>query len=679
MLADLPTHIGVLVRRNVSSHESEDRTALADRWIDAKVRISQDCNRTLRVRQSLPPSMLIEEFNMSFRTRIVTLLLLALPVAGSATAATYAIGKSGPDGARLFATLADFTREVRCVNGDDSIVLEGGKTHHGTLALAPCDASVRGTITIRSSSSNVPARIMPALNARDLGSAWKVARSDELPPGTPLRGGDAQDLFVLGPLPQPVSQLIVGDSVRGPAAAPDQGNGRAPRTMLLSAIQTQRQGCPSWKCLRSDDPSWAVQVRAIAGSPSVAWPQLVLRYSPWSFTRHRIAGADPGSGTLRINAATGATAIAEEREFVEPGFGALLLHGAGTLDQVDEWFYDAGSKRLFVVARRGVHPDELDEQLYIALRNPSGKDPTADAGLSFAPAGKARAPGLNLIIRQLDIVAAAGSAMRIHRVGHVEIAQNLIRSPAEHGIQAIEIGRLNVVDNEISDTGNNGILVRESSVLEIRGNRIRNAGHIGNQPQLTMQFNGIRAAGFTRADIRDNTIDGVGYAGIMLAERGAFEDAAAAPPQLVIAGNTITHFCQMLNDCGAVYINGGGKDLKKPAPVSPGIEKRIVNNRIADPEPNLQGLPAGLATPAEAGKRSGARVRMVGAVYLDHRASGYDIRGNSVQGLYTPYGWNVFNGGIENACSRQSAAQCKAGSKASHCYTQALFECNTVP
>ncbi|MCP5416486.1 MAG: right-handed parallel beta-helix repeat-containing protein [Chromatiaceae bacterium] len=616
---------------------------------------------------------------MPFRTRIVTLLLLVLPAAGSATAATYAIGQSGPDGARLFATLGDFTREVRCVNGDDSVVLEGGKTHHGMLALAPCDASVRGTITIRSSSSNLPARIAPALNARDLGSAWKVARSDELPPGTPLNDSDTKEVFVLGPLPQPVSQLIVGDSALGPAAAPDQGDGRAPRTILLSAVQTQRQGCPSWMCLRSDDPFWTVQVRTIAKSPSVVWPQLVLRNTPWSFTRHRIAGADPGSGTLRIDATTGTTAVAEEREFVEPGFGVLLLHGVGALDQADEWFYDAGSKRLFVVARRGTHPDELAEQLFIALRDPAGKDPDADAGLSFGPAGKARASGLNLVIRQLEIVAAAGSALRIHRVGRVEIAQNLIRSPAEHGILASEIGRLEVVDNEISDTGNNGIQVRDSSVLEIRGNRIRNAGHIGNQPQLTMQFNGIRAAGFTRADIRDNRIDGVGYAGIMLAERGAFKDAAAAPPQLVIAGNTITHFCQMLNDCGAIYINGGGKDRKQPMPVIPGIEKRIVNNRIADPEPNLQGLPAGLAIPAEAGKRSGARVRMVGAVYLDHRASGYDIRGNSVQGLYTPYGWNVFNGGIENACSRQSAAQCKAGPKASRCYTQALFECNTVP
>lgn len=591
--------------------------------------------------------------------------------AAHAGAATYAIGGSGPAGSKPYATLAEFSAAVTCLEAGDRVLIGGGVVHQGTLRLSPCQPDAQGTVTIQG-TADTKGRIVPAVGSPALGLDWAPA-----PAGEALavrREGVA--LFVLGPLKAPVLQVDVDGLDGVPAAAPDQGGARAPRTLLLSTVRTQREGCNAWMCLGSDDPAWARQVQAMAGVAAERWPELVLRNSPWSFTRHRIAAVDGARGEVRIAAAEGSTGVAEDRDFVEPGFGAMFVHGAGTLDRPGEWVFDEATRRLFLAMPAGTAAADLASRVRVALDLPGRATLPA---LAFETEGRRTAPGLTLVLRDLDIAQAAGPALRVHGIGRVEITRNRLRDAAEHGIHVSQAERVSIVDNQIEDTGNNGILVTEALQLEVRGNRIRNAGRIGVQPALTMQFNGLRATGFVRADIRENDIAHVGFAGIMLGERGAFDRGSGLAPQLVVAGNTVAHFCQMLNDCGAIYINGGGKGRDKPDPVDPGIEKRVVNNRIADPEPNLQGLPAGLPPRGEPKNRTGAWVRMVGAVYLDHGASGYDVRSNTVAGEYTPFGWAIFNGGIENACTRQAVTQCKAGPKAYRCYTDALAQCNQVP
>ena len=605
---------------------------------------------------------------------------LAMGVVGAGAAEVYAIGAGAPAGSKAHESLAAFASAVPCVRPGDRIVLEAGRTFRGSLALTLCEGAGTGVVTVETAgaATGKPARLQPAVSARDLGLAWKPVAEGELP-GLQRTRDDAWALFVLGPLPQAAVQLIVGDQVAAMAATPNQGRARVPRTLLLSGVQTRKEGCPEWMCLRSDDPTWAAQVKTVAALPEAARPVLVLRNSPWSYTRHKIAGVDAGKGVLRIDAAEGATGTAEDRDFVEPGFGVVLMNSAATLDELEEWVYDAGSKQVYLAARKPVKAEDLGDRVLLSLDSPNRKDPAGDPALSLSPSGKARAAGVKLVVRNLEILGAAGSGLRVRDIGSVEASRLSIRQTGEHGIAASGLDKLSVVDSQISDTGNNGILATETVALEIRGNQIRETGRIGAQPQLTMQFNGMRASGFSRVDIRDNTIEGVGYAGIMLGERGAFDDRAGGAPKLNISGNSIQRFCRMLNDCGAIYINGGGKDRDKPSPIDPTIEKRILGNRIQEPEPNLQGLPADKATAANARNKTGAWVRMVGAVYLDHGASGYDIRDNIVAGLYTPYGWNVFNGGLENACTRAVTQQCKAGPKAYRCYTDALSNCNTAP
>lgn len=603
----------------------------------------------------------------TLRAVLIAVLSAALPAVGAA--ATYAVGGPAPaGGAKGYPTLQAFSAAVSCLNAGDRVVLAGNETHRGTLSLKPCDPSAQGTVTIQGTSAEARARLDPSASSAELKLSWTAAGAGT--PSMPRTTG--LDIFALGPLEASVRKVTVSGLDAGPSVEPDPATPRQPTALLLSAVRTQRDGCGAWMCLRSADPAWATQLKRMQGQPETGWPALVLRNSPWSFTRHRIVGVDAGSAEVRIAAAEGSTGVAEDRDFVEPGFGVIFVHGMGGLDRAGEWVQDERTRQLFLAMPAGTSPGDLAERVRLSL---AGRN--AEPALAFEAERRGSAARLTLVVRHLDIVGAAGPAIRVRGIGTVEVARNVIRDAAENGVQIADAARVVVADNEISDTGNNGILVTESAALEIRGNRIRNAGRIGVQPLLTMQFNGMRAAGFTSADIRENEISDVGFAGIMLAERGAFEGGGQA--RLVVSGNTIRRFCQMLNDCGAIYINGGGKGRDKPEPVDPSIEKRIVNNRIDEPEPNLQGLPAGRTDSSPPKNRTGAWVRMVGAVYLDHGASGYDVRGNTVGGVYTPFGWNVFNGGIENACTRQSLAQCKTGPKPFRCYTEALSACNQVP
>jgi hypothetical protein len=207
----------------------------------------------------------------------------------------------------------------------------------------------------------------------------------------------------------------------------------------------------------------------------------------------------------------------------------------------------------------------------------------------------------------------------------------------------------------------------------VRDSGFSAVGQLANQRRLGMDMNGIRASGFESLAIVQNQIAGVGYAGIMLAESA---ETGAPRQQVEVADNRIDGFCQRLNDCGAIYVNG--RDKTASPDVGNG-DKRIVGNVIAAPGGEVDGTPGQHLTAPESQRRTGAFTRYVAAVYLDHRASGYDVSGNRISGHYEPNGWRLSNAGLMNACSRAEARRCvAAGSGAYRCYTAPLDGCNSV-
>lgn len=575
------------------------------------------------------------------------------------------IGGQAAPGA--FADARSFLAAVPCVRGGDRIEFAAGHRHLGTLGLRLCADSAKGVVEVTTAGNGPPATLDASQSARDLGMSWK-------PVGQAPSQVSGVDVVVmsLGPLAGEVVQVFGPDGPLVPAAWPDAPDGG----LALARIDTvTRQGsqCKGWICVSSNAPGWPAQIAAMAEATAERRPSVILRNTPWSYTRHEILSIDTRRGQLSLAQADGSTGTEDEREFVQPGMGLLIQGNEATLDSAGEWWFDR-SQRVVHVAVQASRASELASALRVVVGTGRGG---AEALVSLRTTGTTPAPDVALRIHGLRLDAAPGSAVTAGGIGSLEVSNVRIRYPAEHGVAASAISSLAVLDSDIRGTGNNGVFAYGVSDVRIERNRIADAGRIGTQPRLVMQFNGVRAYGFNRVDVHDNEIRRVGYAGIMLGERDAFTDKSA-PGRLSLRGNVIERFCSLLNDCGAIYINGSRRG-QKPVIAGDGAAKQIIGNRIGDPRPLMAGLPGDGGAKSPQGDQSGVWVRMVGAVYLDQGASGYDVQGNTISGHYSPYGWNIFNAGIENACSRASVTQCKAGPNPYRCYTDALAQCNEVP
>lgn len=587
--------------------------------------------------------------------------------AGPAMAAqVYGIGQTAAS--QSFPTPKAFTEAVACVRGGDRIVLEAGRVHPGPLTLTLCPEAGRGVVEVTATGGGTKTATLDAsVLASDLGLSWQPRPDGEAAPSVAV--------VALGPLPGRPVQVLGTQGPLRPARWPNASSTGDTPLARLATVRKQGQACDAWLCVAPAGAEWGRLIARLAAAPPVTRPDVVLRNSPWSYTRHEIVSVDTSSGLLGLAPARGSTGTAEDKDFIQPGTGFQLQGGKVALDQSGEWWFDAETRTLLVALERK-SAAETAAALRVTLAAASGG---AVSLLSVQPRGRQSETGITLRVQGLTLANAAGSALTGSGLGGVDIDNVRILNAVENGIAISGVDRLSVQRSEVIGTGNNGILAIDVKDLQLRSNKVSDAGRVGLQPQLTTQFNGIRAAGFARVDIGDNEITGVGYAGIMLAERGAFESTADLRPALRVERNRVADFCRLLNDCGAIYINGGKRGQKPVPGAGPSVQKLISGNRIGDPRPSMSGLPGDGGASSPTGDKSGAWVRMVGAVYLDHGASGYDIRDNSVDGEYTPFGWAVFNGGIENACSREAVTQCKGGAKAYRCYTDALAQCNQAP
>jgi hypothetical protein len=279
-----------------------------------------------------------------------------------------------------------------------------------------------------------------------------------------------------------------------------------------------------------------------------------------------------------------------------------------------------------------------------------------------------------VVVHDVQINRAAGDGLRISNVPRVEIRNVGVLQPGRNGIAVSAAGvTATVTQSRVDGAPSNGILVASSTAAEVTGNRVSRAGQLANQDRFGMDLNGIRIGGARAVEVRDNHVDTTGYAGVMISEVPS--SAQTQTPAIDVRRNRIATFCVHLNDCGAIYING--RQPRTPAPAAIRGSRVVSDNEISDPRASMAGLP-GFAGAQPQAKPNAATHRMIGAVYLDNSASGYDVENNRISGSYEPYGWRIFNSGILNGCSREEVRQCADGQAGYNCYTAALDRCNEV-
>jgi hypothetical protein len=632
---------------------------------------------------------------LSFRmTATAIAFFIASVISMSAIASSdgriFVLGSIEETGVIRFSDLAEFRRNVPCVRPGDKVLLEAGQTFVGSLRIRVCgDAGLSDRpIELRSFERHAPfdatvaqrqVIIDSAVPAPSLGLRWQDAQ-DSLPAGTPRPSGSTR-IYRIGPLSAEPVELFYNNTRLKLARAPSEPLVSAGTRFFRAShiMATGSGGCPYALCVRTSDRIALEQIKRAAASAQIAAVYAVVRNSPWSFAHSRVAVLDEPTGEIRLNDAIAGEAM-PTRVLPIAGYGFALFGSAAFLDSPGEWYFDRGNRMLYLAwDPTAQHGPPATGRSAITFASPPGYDFHTHEDAGVAIWGNPHQPDgrYTVSISRLTVVHAARDAIRAYWVPNVRVTNVHVSQPGQGGIALYEVsGRAEVAESIVSDVPNNGITASTVGELLIRDNTISACGTIANQKRFGMDLNGIRAAGFASATIVNNVIEGSGYAGVMLAEPSA-SHPDHSKPDIEIADNRLSRFCALLNDCGAIYVNGKQK-LSGSAPFAVVATKRIIRNEVELPLGNLDGVPGRQAVRDPAVDKSGAFVRMVGAVYLDHGASGYDITGNRVAGSYEPYGWRVFNKGSLNTCSRAVADQCLRHGDGYRCYTKSLDECNLV-
>lgn len=599
---------------------------------------------------------------------------------------------------RWFRTLADFANAVECVRPGDQVLLQGGSEFTGRLRLRECvdGGPAEGPLVVRGFNPGAPldagspaphAIVRAAPSAAELGLAW-AAESAPAFRGKAIPHLRGRPLFKIGPFPRAVTQVFHGDERLPLASFPSSAPGSRSRYATFTAARGQDQGCPARACLTFAEPAAVAALRELSrleGDGSMH-AYAVVRSSPWSLARVAIAGVSADAGTVELRVAEPphgpgrATA-----NLPSGGHGAILMNSFAFLDEPGEWYYNPEDRHVYLVGRTSAPPPAAETRFALNEDTGAAQDDFGNAGIAFIGRGFAggRAGGISSVrVEGLSVRQAAGSGIRVRKARSVEIVRNEARQAGLRGIAVNEAyGTVSVSGNRVQGSGTTGIGVHIAPVVEITGNTIEHVGTIGSQRMLEMDFAGIRLDGaYLSARIAANRIGDTGHAGIITMDPAPDPPGQPSAGKLEILDNEIARFCGMVNDCAGIYINGIGRDPLDAKVVAYG--KRIAGNTITEPRVTLDGTPAGSGFPPGEGgmKPMGSWQKLVGAVYLDHRASYYEVTGNTVSGLYEPYSWIIRHRAIENSCSRALVDQCKrsAGDKAHACYSRPLNRCNRV-
>lgn len=618
------------------------------------------------------------------RSAAAVLATVSSAYAQGTDGATYFIGQAELAAVQRFSTLRSFNTEVKCVKGGDRIWLESGREFAGRLRLLECAGPrppVGGLIEVRAVDARrpheraVPATIKGTESAASLGLTWEEVPATRWA-ALGIEGGAGLKLWALGPLKNAALGIVYDGRWLPPAQwpNPDARSGR-PKMLPTTLLASQGNDCSTALCAGARDAELSKILSRLQAMDTRSWPTLVLRNSPWSMSRHVVHEIDVAKGEMRSGDAPFGSGQPVSK-LAEVGSGIVLMGSTATMDLTDEWAYDPASATVYLLrATRAAQPDAAATELMLNLDSGSDRFTFADAALAYwGRPGKDRKP-TDLNIDGIAVAGAAGSGVRVMQAGNVKLSRLDVRRTVESGIVVHQTeGHVSVQTSNIQDVARNGLAISSAEAITLSDNHIQGAGQLRQQASLGMDFSGIRASGFRSIVVEGNSVRDTGFGGIVLSEMRPngepLEDLSVR-----VASNYISGFCQLLNDCGAIYINGQWPANEKPTAFDR-RSKQVVGNRIELPGGYLAGLPMQSRAVPPGAEKSGSWRRFVAGIYLDHGASGYDLAENDVRGIYEPYGWRVFNKGVANTCSTSSLSRCS--SRGYRCYNDELERCNRV-
>lgn len=222
----------------------------------------------------------------------------------------------------------------------------------------------------------------------------------------------------------------------------------------------------------------------------------------------------------------------------------------------------------------------------IYVRLPDNADPAAH----IIEASKLNSVGLELNVSNLEvsgisIIHAGGTAVKLLDPGRFHLANLYVANSGHTGISVdghnvnTKLNYGKIENNIISDSARIGVFLKNQTNTTISKNLITNTGTFG---WPIRSYGAIWSLVSDGNRVSENKIQNSGYIGIRVQGQENVESQNAS-----IEGNDIEGTCQVLDDCGAIYIQGFGgvRTLHLPKQDSL-INKNTISNICGPPRMN---------------------------------------------------------------------------------------------
>jgi len=534
-----------------------------------------------------------------------------------------------------FRNLLDLERI--CFQGGDRIFLRAGSYFRNELKIVPCSGA-SGTIAVNRYGAGNNPYIIPSKRVDTDGLAWQKVNNPTVK-GQVVTYLKNKPIYRIGPLDRKVKQVYFNDQRMMLARSPNdqKGNGKTPNYYTINKIW---ENDPNGSGLQTfinydhlDNPEEYDNPQTNSGFISIneygvqSTTQAIIRTTNWSFRKIKVSGANLETkgfySSESLRAAVSGDLDPTSRLQVRKGFGFVLVNSLLFLDRDREWYYDPESKYLYLWAPDSLKPSARSVEVVF------------DDQVSSVEANFFNNP-ISLTIRNLNIFQSARAGIKVIQGKSVDIRNVRISTSEETGISIWKMsGKVHIQGVTINRSAGSGLVVSSAQgQINIWNNNVNYSGSLANQSRdLGFNMYGIRAGGggAKHVSIVGNTVNSSGYSGIIpgMGNNGFY-----------VAANTVKNSCTILNDCGALYING--KDTLN-WPSSQKGRQWFYNNTVEGTVGNINGTPNGFY-PAAIG------------IYLDHGMSFTHVVRNKIRGTNSFIGAIFVNQGNYNSVRRNNIA-----------------------
>ena len=292
----------------------------------------------------------------------------------------------------------------------------------------------------------------------------------------------------------------------------------------------------------------AIVDNTLLNTPNWTNADIVARKQDYAITRNVVVNHTDSVLTINTKG---------QFDFRIPSYGYFFENDIRTLDQNGEWFYDSTARKI---------------KMYYTSTPPNIQVATVGTLINFP--NSAGATKSTLTIKNISLQGSESDLMYISYYSNVLIDSCDFSYAGGSGFENRNMINLTVQNCNFSDNNMTGfyeVNAGSNATVTIQNNKFKRIGlfqgmGVKNNPGYAEGASSTAiSAGCANLIIRNNTIDSVGYCGIIVSKNRNNQ---------IIRQNIVSNFCSLKNDGGGIYNSGMRGDPALTVPVI--IDSNIV-------------------------------------------------------------------------------------------------------